>query len=104
MRHSKGYRNRTRKLLRKTPRERGRPGLSRLLYEYKEGDLVCIDICPNYVETAPHRRYQGKIGTIVGVRGKAYLVSVKIGGKDKIIITTKDHLKPFKQQEASAQV
>ncbi|MEM1508967.1 MAG: 50S ribosomal protein L21e [Thermofilaceae archaeon] len=103
MRHSKGYRNRMRKLLRKTPRERGRPGLSRLLHEYKEGDLVCIDICPNYVGTAPHKRYQGKVGTVVGVRGKAYLVKVRIGGKDKIIITTKDHLKPIKRQEVSAQ-
>ncbi|HDD34055.1 MAG TPA: 50S ribosomal protein L21e [Thermofilaceae archaeon] len=95
MRHSKGYRSRSRKLLRKRPRERGRPGLSKLLYEYKEGDRVCIDICPNYIETAPHRRYQGKVGVVVGKRGKAYLVRVKIGKKDKLIITTKDHLKPF---------
>lgn len=101
MRHSKGYRNRGRKLLSKTPRERGRPGLSRILYEYKEGDLVCIDISPNYVSTAPHRRYQGRVGKIIGKRGRAYIVKVREGGKEKTIITTKDHIKPFMQQLAT---
>ena len=102
MRHSKGYRNRSRKLLKKSPRERGRPGLSRLLYEYREGELVCIDICPNYIETAPHRRYQGKVGVITGKRGRAYIVKIKVGNKVKTIITTKDHLKPFSPQPTAS--
>jgi len=102
VRHSKGYRNRSRKLLSKTPRERGRPGLSRLLYEYAVGDLVCIDICPNYISTAPHRRYQGKVGVVVGKRGRAYEIKVRIGNKEKLIITTKDHIKPFKLQAPSS--
>gem|GEM_PF-3685461 len=59
-RHSKGYRNRSRKLLSKGPRERGRPGLGRLLYEYKEGDAVVIDVCPNFISTAPHREVPGQ--------------------------------------------
>jgi len=96
VRHSKGYRNRMRKLASKLPRERGRPGLSKLLYEYNVGDLVCIDICPNYIETAPHRRYQGRVGRIVERRGRAYVIAVQVGGKTKLIITTKDHIKPFK--------
>jgi large subunit ribosomal protein L21e len=103
MRHSKGYRNRGRKLLSKSPRERGRPGLSRLMYEYKEGDLVVIDICPNYISTAPHRRYQGKVGVVVGRRGRAYLVKIKVGGKEKLIITTKDHIRPFVAQPQQIQ-
>ncbi|MEM0458429.1 MAG: 50S ribosomal protein L21e [Thermofilaceae archaeon] len=101
MRHSKGYRNRSRKLLSKKPRERGRPGLSRLLYEYNIGDRVCIDICPNYISTAPHRRYQGKVGVIVGKRGRAYEIKIRVGGKEKIIVTTKDHIKPFVVQAAN---
>jgi len=94
MRHSKGYRTRGRKLLRKHPRERGMQGLSRLLYKYKIGDKVSIDISPSRIETAPHRRYQGRTGTIIGVRGKAYIVKITIGRKDKFIITTPEHLKP----------
>lgn len=94
-RHSKGYRTRGRKLLRKHPRARGRPGLSRLMIEYKVGDKVCIDIDPTYIRTAPHRRYQGLTGTIVGKRGKAYIIEIYLGGKKKTIITTADHIKPF---------
>lgn len=101
MRHSKGYRSRSRKLLSKKPRERGRPGLSRQLYEYNIGDRVCIDICPNYISTAPHKRYQGKIGVIVGRRGRAYEIKIRVGGKEKTVVTTKDHIKPFMTQAAA---
>mgnify|MGYP000681471466 FL=1 len=90
-----GYRYKTRKLLRKKPRERGMLGLSRLLYEYKPGDRVVIDIDPTFISTAPHRRYQGKVGVVVGVRGKAYVVETYLGDKKKIIITTADHLRPY---------
>ncbi len=90
-----GYRYKTRKLLSKKPRERGMLGLSRLLYEYKPGDRVVIDIDPTFISTAPHRRYQGKVGVVVGVRGKAYVVETYLGDKKKIIITTADHLRPY---------
>ncbi|AFA38411.1 Ribosomal protein L21E [Pyrobaculum oguniense TE7] len=90
-----GYRYKSRKLLSKKPRERGVPGLSRLLYEYKPGDKVVIDVDPTFVSTAPHRRYQGKVGVVIGTRGKAYVIETYIGDKKKIIITTPEHLKPF---------
>jgi len=98
LRHSKGYRNRCRKLLRKHPRERGMRGLGRLLYEYNIGDLVHIDISPDNIRTAPHRRYQGKVGRTVERRGRAYVIEVVVGGKKKMIITTKEHIKPFAAQ------
>lgn len=82
-------------MLSKEPRERGRPGLRRLLYEYKEGDTVVIDICSNFISTAPHRRYQGRAGIVVGKRGRAYLIKVREGDSEKLIITTKDHIKPL---------
>jgi len=89
-----GYRYKSRKLLSKTPRERGMSGLSRLLYEYKPGDKVVIDIDPTYISTAPHRRYQGKVGIVIGTRGRAYVIETYIGDKKKIIITTPEHLRP----------
>ncbi len=98
VRRTHGYRYKCRKLLRKHPRERGRPGLSRLMYEYKPGDYVHIDIDPTYIRTAPHRRYQGKTGVIIGKRGRAYLIEVYLGNKRKIIITTPEHIKPAKIQ------
>ncbi|ABP51299.1 MULTISPECIES: 50S ribosomal protein L21e [Pyrobaculum] len=90
-----GYRYKSRKLLSKKPRERGVPGLSRLLYEYKPGDKVVIDVDPTFVSTAPHRRYQGKVGVVIGTRGRAYVIETYIGDKKKIIVTTPEHLKPF---------
>ncbi|RLE55102.1 MAG: 50S ribosomal protein L21e [Thermoprotei archaeon] len=89
-----GYRAKCRKLLSKPPRERGRSGLSRLMYEYQIGQRVHIDIDPTYIETAPHRRYQGKTGVVIGKQGRAYVVEVYLGDKRKIIVTTPEHLKP----------
>ena len=94
-----GYRFKCRKLLSKTPRERGRPGLIRWLYEYSIGDQVVIDIEPTYVTTAPHRRYQGKVGTVIGRRGNAYILEVYLGDKRKIVITTPDHIKPLDEKD-----
>ncbi|RLF13799.1 MAG: 50S ribosomal protein L21e [Thermoprotei archaeon] len=91
-----GFWYKSRKLRRKHPRERGLRGLSRLLYEYKIGDRVHIDIDPTFIRTAPHRRYQGKTGVIIGKRGRAYLIEVYLGKKRKIIITTPEHIKPAK--------
>jgi len=100
LRHSKGYRNRGRKVLRHHPRERGYRGLSRLMYQYSIGDYVVIDIDPTFVETAPHRRYQGLVGRVVEKRGRAYVIEVRVGGKVKKVITTPDHIIPHKPAAA----
>ena len=99
VKRTRGYRYKCRKLLRKRPREKGMRGLSRLMIEYEIGDRVHIDISPESIETAPHRRYQGKVGIIVGKRGRAYIIEVKVGGKKKYIITTKEHIKPYKAKQ-----
>jgi large subunit ribosomal protein L21e len=100
MRHSHGYRSRCRKLLRKHPRERGYGGLSRLMYEYNINDKVVVDINPTFIETAPHRRYQGRVGRIIEKRGKAYVIEILLGSKIKKIITTPEHIKPLPTQQA----
>ncbi|QGA54480.1 50S ribosomal protein L21e [Sulfolobus sp. E5-1-F] len=96
VKHSRGYRTRSRSLLKKSPRERGAvPSLSRLMVEYKEGDKVVVKINPSIHSAMPHRRYQGKVGKIIGKRGRAYLVSVTLGDKEKVIIVRPEHLIPF---------
>jgi len=93
--HSKGNRTRGRKILRKSPRERGAvPSLSKLMREYREGDKVSIKINPSVHSGMPHRRYQGKTGVILGVRGKSYEVKVKLGDKEKILVIRPEHLAP----------
>jgi len=93
--HSKGFRSRTRKLLRRKPREQGKTGLSRVLHEYEPGEKVVVKINPSVHRGMPHRRYQGKIGVIVDIRGRAYLVNVTQGKATKEIIVRPEHLKPY---------
>ena len=96
MRKSKGYRSKTRRLLRKSPRERGKIRLSKLLHEYQPGNSVVIKIDPSVQKGMPHRRYHGKVGKIVGMRGKTYIVSVTQGDAVKEIIVRPEHLEPYK--------
>lgn len=41
----------------------------------------------------PHSRYHGRTGTIVGQRGRCYLVDVKLGNSKKTLIIGKEHLR-----------
>lgn len=92
---SKGFRHRTRKVLRKNIREKGAiPPLSLLMIEYKPGDKVYIVPNPAIHEGMPHRRYIGKVGTVIGRRGRAYIVEVYLGNKRKEIIIVPEHLRP----------
>ena len=95
MRKSKGYRAGTRRLLKKEPRERGKIRLSKLLYEYDPGSQVVIKIDPSVQKGMPHRRYHGKIGTIVNRRGRGYVVSVAQGEAVKEIVVRSEHLEPY---------
>jgi len=92
---SHGYRRKTRDLMSKGPRERGKSPISRLLYEYSRGDKVVIDIDPSVHKGMPHHRYQGKVGIVVGKRGRAYEIEVTQGDAVKMIIVRPEHLKPL---------
>jgi len=92
---SKGFRRRTRSLLRKSPRNRGLQPLGGLLREYKLDDKVVVKINSSVHKGAPHRRYHGRIGRIVEKRGKAYVITIEDGGKNKTIIARPDHIKPY---------
>ncbi|MCS7097437.1 MAG: 50S ribosomal protein L21e [Candidatus Methanomethyliaceae archaeon] len=94
MRHSSGYRSRTRKLLRRSIREKSNP-ITRILMDYNEGDRVVIKINPSFVKGMPHRRFHGKTGIIMGKRGRAYVVKVLMGDFEKTIITRPEHIVPL---------
>ncbi len=91
----RGYRNRTRKLLKKHIRERGAiPKLSVILREYKIGEKVAIKIDSTFHYAMPHRRFHGLTGIVIGKRGRAYMVKVNLGKKEKILFATPEHLRP----------
>ncbi|ADM27855.1 LSU ribosomal protein L21E [Ignisphaera aggregans DSM 17230] len=101
-----GLRHRTRKLMRKSVRERGRvPPLSKILINYKIGDSVYIKVDPSIHKGMPHRMYIGKVGKIVGFRGKALEVEVKVGSKIKKLFLLPEHVEPaFPIQERIKEV
>jgi len=94
MRSSKGYRTGTRHLLTKEPRERGKIRLSKLLQQYSPGSRVVIKIDSSVHKGMPHKRFHGRIGTVIAKRGRSYVVSVSQGNAVKEIIARPEHLEP----------
>jgi large subunit ribosomal protein L21e len=96
MRKSKGYRAGTRRLLRKETREKGKVRISKLLHEYQPGSQIVIKIDSSVQKGMPHRRFHGKVGTIIDKRGRSYVVSVPQGDAVKELIVRPEHLEPFR--------
>lgn len=93
MGRSKGYRRRTRALL------KGRTdvgGLSRILRDYSVGEKVVIKIDSTQVKGMPHRRFNGLVGVVTEVTGRALIIDVPVGDKVKTVISRKDHIFPLK--------
>jgi len=95
-RKAKGYRRKTRYLLKRKPRERGKLGLSRLLREYEVAEKVVIKLDPSVHKGMPHRRFHGRIGVISNKRGRSYVVHVSQGKAIKEIIVRPEHIYPHK--------
>jgi len=95
MRRSKGYRSRTRKLFTKASRKRGIAPLGYLLHEYVQGERVSIHVNPSVHKGMPHRRFHGKVGTILEKRGRAYVVMLREGDLFKKVIALPDHIRIY---------
>ncbi|MEE9152298.1 MAG: 50S ribosomal protein L21e [Thermoplasmata archaeon] len=93
VRRSKGTRSKTRQLLRKRPRQKGLPNVTRVLQTFEEGEKANVIIDPSVHKGQPHRRFYGLTGTIVGKQGRAYLVEVNAGNKKKTLIVWPEHLR-----------
>ena len=93
---SRGYRRKTRSLLRRKAREKGKTGLSKILREYESGDRVVINLNPRIHKGMPHRRFHGRVGIVKSKRGRAYVVDVTQGDALKTITIRPEHLEPFK--------
>jgi large subunit ribosomal protein L21e len=96
-RKAKGFRRKTRSLLSRKPRERGKTGLSKILQEYEPDEKVVVKIDPSVHKGMPHRRYHGRIGVIVDKRGRSYVVNVSQGKAVKEIIVRPEHITPHKE-------
>ena len=90
---SKGIRKRTRKILRKSPRQRGMPPVTHSFTKYEVGQKAAVIIDPSVHRGQPHVRFQGHTGTIKGMQGKAYVLHLSIGKHGKDIIVGPEHLR-----------
>ncbi|MCW4002483.1 MAG: 50S ribosomal protein L21e [Candidatus Bathyarchaeota archaeon] len=95
MKGSKGYYSGTRSLLRKPTRAKGKPQIGKLLQDYASGSQVIIKMDSSVQKSMPHKRFHGKIGTIVEKRGRGYVVRVPQGEAVKEIIVRSEHLEPY---------
>ncbi len=94
-RKAKGFQHKTRSILIKNPRERGKIGLSKIMHDYAVGEKVAVKINPSVHKGMPHRRYHGKIGVIIAKRGRSYVLHVSQGDATKEIIVRPEHLNPY---------
>jgi large subunit ribosomal protein L21e len=93
---SKGYRRRTRALLKKRYNV---GGLSRILRDYSVGEKVVIKIDSTQVKGMPHRRFNGLVGVVTEITGRALIIDVPVGDKMKTVVSRKDHIAPLKGAE-----
>jgi len=77
-------------------RTRGKLQLSRYFQELNEGDFVAISR-EQSIPVNFEKRIQGLTGIVEGKRGKAYMVKIKEGNKEKRILIEPIHLKKIKQ-------
>lgn len=80
--------------MKKKPRHRGLPTLSRILQEFDSGQFVHIDIEPSIHKGMPHPKFQGRTALVKEKRGNSYILEIKEGSKRKIIICRPEHLRP----------
>ena len=92
---SKGFRRRSRHILKKKPRERGIQPLGRVLNKYNRGNKVVVKIDSSIHAGMPHHRYHGKVGVVMEQRGRAYVIEMKEGDKKRVLIVRPEHLLPY---------
>jgi len=99
MKRSLGKMSKRSRLLRKRVGE-PKLGITKLVKKFKVGDKVNIDIKSGYFGGMPHPRYRGKLGTVMGKRGEAYIVNVKVYSAMKELIIPPVHLEKSKSQKS----
>ncbi len=91
MRRSRGFRNKTRRTLSTSARQR--ITITRRLAEIPTGSAVVVKIEPSVQNGMPHPRYQGVRAEVLEKRGAAYVLAIKDKNKPKTLIAYPEHLK-----------
>lgn len=93
MAHHNGPRKKTRYKLKKALRRRGITPVTSVIQTFEIGEHVHIVLEPSVQKGMPHRRFHGKTGTILGQRGRAWMLRISDGNSEKVVIARPQHLK-----------
>ncbi len=96
MAHHNGPRKKTRYKFKKDLRKRGIVPVTSVIQNYEIGQKVHVVVEPSVQKGMPHRRFHGKTGTVIGQRGRAWVVEVSDGDSVKQVIARPQHLKAQK--------
>ena len=88
-----GQRKKTRYKFKKDLRARGVLPVTRVIQQFEIGQKVHVVCEPSIQKGMPHRRFHGKTGSVVGQRGRAWLVEIRDGNKLKTVISRPQHLR-----------
>jgi ribosomal protein L21E len=87
-----GFRSRTRHLLKKNYRSRGKISIKRYLQTFEIGTRVRLKVEPAVHEGMYFPRYHNKAGTIKSKKGRCYEVEIKDLNKTKSLVIHPAHL------------
>ena len=76
-------------------RDKGKIPLSKIFTKLNEGDKVVLMHNLSFTRVFPPR-FQGNVGVVKGMRGKAYKIELMDGGINKTFMTNQIHLKKIK--------
>jgi large subunit ribosomal protein L21e len=94
-----GMRRKTRQILQKHVKQKGKISITKFLNEFKDGEKVVLKAEPAYVGNGMyHPMFHGKAGVIKGKKGFCYEVEIKDGSIKKKLIVHAVHLKKMEQQ------
>lgn len=92
-----GNRRKTRDLLSKQPRNRGKFSITNYFQTFKKGDVVLLKAEPAIHSGMYFRRFNAKRAIVTGKRGECYLVQIDDFGKKKLLIVHPVHLRRYQQ-------
>lgn len=92
---SKGFRSNTRNKLKKGYHK---SGIGKFLRKFEINQKVLIKLEPSSHKGMPHPRFHGRVGVVIGTRGRAYIVQVRDGNSYKKLIVNPEHLTPVTKQ------
>lgn len=76
-------------------KSKGKPGLSKHFQNFEKGETAAIVREPSLRANFPER-LQGRTGTIIGKKGKVYILELKENDKIKKFLIEPAHLKKIK--------